>query len=852
MRRLLSLAVALTAFAWCAQVSALPDWSEPQFVDEPIFGKGNAVASSPIVASNGTHRLVAWTRNTSAILGVRVSLDGELVDTEPFVITAQGAVGDVSVASNGDGFYVVWERELGTSEQVWGVPVAADATVGTPAPFSEPGDGGHSPGVAWNGSYYMVGWIKERGSAAVSARRADDANGPVGSLAFPVATVSTSADGLAVGSNGDGFLISWVDRNSASPLNAARISSDEIVQDVSPIAISQADTSARDTAVASDGTDYLVAWSEEGASDRDILATRVEAATGDLLNSNPISISDASGSQEHPAVVYDGSQFMVAWSDGRPMDGETPYATRVQTDGTVDDSSGVRVSNSAAGNRSEVALSADAAGTLAVWEDDRWGGGQLAGARLAADGTVEDVDGFFVSPMPNTQQRPAVAASDSGFLVVWEDSRGYETQRDIYGMRFGLDGAPLDNEPFVICEHEAVQWRPTVASNGDDYVVAWQDERESVPLLFGTRISADTGEVNQVGGVRLAAGSNPQQYAAMASNGDDYLLAWSDGFGTTERSADVRARVIDGGTQNIVQFAASTEISSVVAVQSEVSIASNGEDYAVAWSEFQDRETFKDIAARAVAADGTPLGEAEVRVVNAANDQRWSAIASDGQDYLIAWQDGRDNNPDIYAARFSADGNLFDSRPSILLSEDVKSESGVSLTFDGERYLALWSRDIPGRPTAKLMGLEVELDGTLVGPVGGTEVRAYGTEPAAVASVDRVIFAAWETSPESLGFADRLETSVGRPLEGDTGGDAGSTDVGDVGAGDSGDTDAGDTGADSDDIGMGAMDAEGDAGQLNDRASEGGCHCSSTGGSRSGFFPVLVVLFAIGLRRRRA
>ena len=62
--------------------------------------------------------------------------------------------------------------------------------------------------------------------------------------------------------------------------------------------------------VAFDGTNYLVTW-----SDGDILGRRV-AEDGTVLDATPIPVSTASGSQTTPSAAFDGTNFVVTWEDG--------------------------------------------------------------------------------------------------------------------------------------------------------------------------------------------------------------------------------------------------------------------------------------------------------------------------------------------------------------------------------------------------------------------------------------------------------------------------------------------------------------------------------------------------------
>jgi hypothetical protein len=95
----------------------------------------------------------------------------------------------------------------------------------------------------------------------------------------------------------------------------------------------------------------------------------------------------ASGDQHEPAVVWTGSQYLVAWRDIRRPDGGDVYGTRVSAAGAVLDPAGFMIS-AGAGTESQVALDWTGTEALVSWLDTRSGAGEIWGARVTADGRV--------------------------------------------------------------------------------------------------------------------------------------------------------------------------------------------------------------------------------------------------------------------------------------------------------------------------------------------------------------------------------------------------------------------------------------------------------------------------------
>ena len=71
--------------------------------------------------------------------------------------------------------------------------------------------------------------------------------------------------------------------------------------------------------------------------------------------------------------------------------------------------------------------------------------------------------------------------------------------------------------------------------------------------------------------------------------------------------------------------------------------------------------TGQDLYGARVSKDGVVLGSAPIVISAAAGDEADAAVAFDGTNYLVVWQDQRGSTGrDIYAARVSPDGTVLD------------------------------------------------------------------------------------------------------------------------------------------------------------------------------------------------
>ena len=107
---------------------------------------------------------------------------------------------------------------------------------------------------------------------------------------------------------------------------------------------------------------------------------------------------------------------------------------------------------------------------LVVWEDRRSGRPVIYGTRVSAAGEILDPGGMRITEGQSWKSRPTVAWDGSNFLVVWEDDRS-SNANDIYGSFVTPSGAVLPE--FPISTAPWAQRHPDVAWSGSKYLVVW-------------------------------------------------------------------------------------------------------------------------------------------------------------------------------------------------------------------------------------------------------------------------------------------------------------------------------------------------------------------------------------------
>ncbi|MEO0228171.1 MAG: T9SS type A sorting domain-containing protein, partial [candidate division WOR-3 bacterium] len=229
-----------------------------------------------------------------------------------------------------------------------------------------------------------------------------------------------------------------------------------------------------------------------------------------------------------PSVAFGGTNYLVVWQDYRNNpDTSDIYGARVSPNGVVLDPQGIPIST-AADSQLYPSVAFDGTNYLVVWQDYRSGTGysDIYGARVSPSGTVLDTAGIPISTAAYDQWSPSVAFDGTNYLVVWQDRRS-SSYYDIYGARVSQSGTVLDTAGIPISTAANWQWFPSVAFGGTNYLVVWSDSRSGSWDIYGARVSP-SGTVLDPNGIPISTADYGQYYPSVAFDGTNYLVVWQD------------------------------------------------------------------------------------------------------------------------------------------------------------------------------------------------------------------------------------------------------------------------------------------------------------------------------------
>jgi hypothetical protein len=408
----------------------------------------------------------------------------------------------------------------------------------------------------------------------VYVARIDAGGGVIDPDGFPVCTVEGEQRRVKLAWGDGTLLVLWEDdRNFGSTgydVYGARISSGGTVLDPDGMAITEFGHSEITPDVGWTGQDFLGIWQAGSTGEEwDISGARIDTA-GEVLDAEPIAVSTGCDAQVSASSAWGGSSYLAIWEE----DGDI-YGAMIDRSGDVPDSTALQICP-APEDQGQPDIAWGQESFLAVWEDFRNQNLDIYGARVDSLGQVLDSPGLPIWVDPGfDQRRPSIGFDGENYLVVWQndlDSTGLNYR--IEGLRVAPDGEVLDPAPLVISSGDYGSY-PDVAFAGGKYLVVWLDAYYYD--IYGAFVEIN-GTIGSQIGIRTASGL--QQNPAVASNGAQFLVAWED-FGMHWPNSDIVAtRVTSGGA---ILDPAGIMVATTEDTEEHPSVTFDGSNFVATW-----------------------------------------------------------------------------------------------------------------------------------------------------------------------------------------------------------------------------------------------------------------------------
>lgn len=348
----------------------------------------------------------------------------------------------------------------------------------------------------------------------------------------------------------------------------------------------------------------------------------------------------------------------------------------------------------------------------------------------------------FIQPSYGTKTRPAIAAGNNSYLVVWSDSRSnpsgssdYETGADIYGIRLNALGQLLDPVPFSIASDKAAQTSPKVSWNGTNWLVTY----ESVAIdgnggyytsgIQARRVSP-SGTVLDSRPINLY-GLTPSGYGyALESDGNNWVVVNQGGPVTTSILA---MRVSPQGT--VLDTPTKILVPGTYYMRSNMRLAYAGGVFLLTFDETY-QGGYYDTGSVRFDSNLNLLTNGIVKIL----DRNLSGLTSNGTNFLLAWGYQR---PDFYfevrAKRVNPAGTSLDGAGLVLTSPAYPGYGNIAAWWDQSNFRVGWvDFDTPKVARISSSGVVSNFNGIAVPGFGFESASGIAGELISVAAVQNV------------------------------------------------------------------------------------------------------------------
>ncbi len=441
--------------------------------DDSGIGEGETFIASDSVTTNGSG---AVTFNFSTATAVPAGYLITATATDPNGNTSEFSACATVVEVNSPPVAVA-DNYTTAEDTTLNIPATAPVTTIQPLlPADVQESSGTSDGdtanIAFDGSRYLVVYYQDGDLYGRFLTTSGTADTP-----FVIATGSGNQSRADVAYNGSYYLVTYED-NGASRVKVQVVDSSGTLIGT-PLILTNATTSQTIPAVASDGSGFLVVWQDGRNSGTDYFDVRghlidVDGSGNASLNGTEFMVSPAAESQSWPNIAYGGGTYLVSWTldpffNANLLDIQ---AALVSSTGTVSSAIDVNTATGFQGTR-EAGIAFNGSNFLIVTHDTRSGSGDVYGSRISPSGMLLDgpaaTGGILISDNAGfgSPHRPKVAAGNNGWLVVWGGT-------DVRGARVSADGMVLDATGPDLFVTSGSQWDPEVAFDGVNFLTTWR------------------------------------------------------------------------------------------------------------------------------------------------------------------------------------------------------------------------------------------------------------------------------------------------------------------------------------------------------------------------------------------
>ncbi len=605
----------------------------------------------------------------NTIRGVRVSPDGQILDTTPLMLVDNQQ--QVWVAGQAGQWLVTWylPHADGYGTYVVGQRLGDDGQFLDPGPvmlmdWTYPLD---ARVLAAGGEYLVIGqdWY----SYNYHARRVDFNGQPIGNIYTPISPY--------IGSNGTQYLATWIVQSSTYRLLCSLMSADGVLANPAGAQLYSGAYVPMDISISYDSTNWFVGW----VTNQERVG-RVNAA-GQVLDPGGVLIPVGT-----PPTQNTYNFLVVGNAGGGAL--TTYYDYRVSGDANV-----FCIPLSAAnvpGSETTVSTGTPNQRTPAFAEGPD---GQLALAFISENTADDRILVYFLSPtgQPTTPEpivaaqgpdlsKPGIAWNGSAYMVVWNDA-------SVKARRMNADGTFIDSTPIDVMPGFNVD----VAALGNNFCVTASNlvipPNPQYIGVYYRRVDGTTGA--PLDAAPVAVGASYAYNARIHADGARWIATWERHPTHDDPQSSAQFTFISADGSHTPEASANSPFTSS---GGQPDVATSGNHLLFVWRANSLANANNYIAGRVMNADGSWATDLYT-IAEAPGRQLRPVVGWDGTEFVVVWDDQRnqvsffDQRADVYGARVSESGAVLDPAAfPIIAGPDAETTAAIVSKTNGVSYVA--------------------------------------------------------------------------------------------------------------------------------------------------------------------
>ncbi len=437
---------------------------------------------------------------------------------------------------------------------------------------------------------------------------------------------------------------------------------------------------------------FIICWMDSRNYNLDVYAQRYDASGNPIGSNFRVNDDEGTNMQYYPSAAIDiNGNFILCWVDSRKGDWEIYIQ--------IYDYTGNPVGSNFMINNTEVtalppSIAVDSSRSFVVsWQDLQADDGDIYALKFDALGNpmglifkVNDDEGM------NWQQYPTIVMGAGGnFMICWTDWRdNYEP--DIYAQLYDTSGSPIGSNFRVNEDGEtSMQLSPSASMDiNGNFLICWIDWRNDNADIYVQRYDSLVNPVGSNFKWSEDQGTRSQEYPSVASNMcEKFMVCWQD---DRNGNWDIYAQIYDTfGNFCGQNFKVNDDVGTKWQLSPSASMDYKG-NFVVCWEDRRNNDL--DIYAEIYDASGIPVGinfkvNNDTEIIN----HRFPSVAMDfNGNFVICWMGCSYNGYwDIYAQRYNSYGNSIGSNFKVNDDEGTNWQSYPSAAIDSTgNFMICW------------------------------------------------------------------------------------------------------------------------------------------------------------------